>query len=458
MPLIQTEHHPHEIILELHAGVHPHPIPHFIDLKRPYSRGNSDFGVKDLDDLIEKYLPKASVSRVFIPEEDIEDPLKGKLIGNHYNQEERQMGMADTYLVSFGEHHQPLNILIGQLRKLRMVKDARLNYVVETNHSHYTQFNEYIEDGLWGLKMTNCQQAWQIEKGLTEVTVAVIDTGIDRKHEAFKDRISPRQYDFVHKTTMLSDPFRFRLIGDYHTPDPDPTDYSGHGTQCAGIALGSPSKNGFSGVCPKATILPLRVFYSYRDMVNQAVTDKATEVDVSAAIHYAVNSGADVISMSFGGSKKLYQSAIEYATRHNVCLFAASGNQGYTVATYPASDEKVMAVGAVSRHGKRIPMSNHGKNYHPFIMAPGESITCPHLGGKYFHLTGTSMATPFVAGAAGLMISLAKRKGKTLEAKEVYDILQKTAKTPIFRRKNDKQYGNGILDVEKALKETQKRV
>lgn len=457
MPRTKTEHHPHEIILELHPDAHPHPIPHFIDVKRPFCRKNSDFGIGELDDLLEKTLPSLSVSRVYIPEEDTDDPHKGLLIGDHYNKEEKQLGFADTYLLSFDTHHRPLNILCGQLKKLRAVKDARLNYIVETQHRKFTRIKEYVNDGLWGLKYTNCHQAWTIEKGLRDVTIAVIDTGIDTKHEAFAGRISERQYDFVHKTTMLDDPFRYRLVGDFHTPDPDPTDYSGHGTQCTGIAVGNPATNGFSGVCPGASILPLRVFYSYQDLVNQSIADKASEVDISAAIHYAVNSGADVISMSFGASKKLYQSALEYAARHNVCLIAASGNQGYTSATYPASDDRVLAVGAINREGKRIGMSNYGDRYQPFMMAPGQNVICPHLGGRYFQLTGTSMAAPFVAGAAGLILSLAKRKGKVLEAKEVYDILMKSAKSNLIRGKQNKYYGNGILNVEKALKETLKR-
>ena len=218
------------------------------------------------------------------------------------------------------------------------------------------------------------------------------------------------------------------------------------------------AENGFSGVCPGATILPLRVFYSYQDMVSKTVTDKATEVDVSAAIHYAVNSGADIISMSFGGPKKLYQKAIAYANQHNVALFAASGNQGYTSSSYPASDDRVMAVGGIGRDKKRLSISNYGHNYQPFIMAPGDSVICPHIGGTYYHLTGTSMAAPFVAGAAGLMLSYARRKGKTLEVKELYDMLLKTADTQLLRRKGDKYYGHGILNVEKALGEVAKRI
>lgn len=458
MPRTKIAHHPHEIILELHADAHPHPIPHFIDIKRQFFRETSDFGISDLDDLLDKSFPELSVSRVFIPEQDVDDPQNGIVIGDHYTTEEKQLGFADTYLLSFANHHRPLNILTGQLKKLRVVKDARLNYIVDTQHRKFTKINDYIDDGLWGLKYTNCQKAWKIERGLPEVTVAVIDTGIDTHHEAFAGRISDRQYDFVHKTTLLDDPFRYRLIGDFHTPDPDPTDYSGHGTQCTGIAVGNAANNGFSGVCPGASILPLRVFYSYQDMVNKSICDKASEVDISAAIHYAVNSGADVISMSFGASKKLYQSALEYAARHNVCLIAASGNQGYTSATYPASDDRVMAVGAINRGGKRIVMSNYGDHYQPFIMAPGQDVICPHIGGKYYQLTGTSMAAPFVAGAAGLMISLAKRKGKVLETKEIYDVLMKTAKKGLLRGKEDKYYGNGILNVEKALKETLKRL
>ena len=457
MPRTQSEYHPHEIILQLQDDAHPHPIPHFIDVKRAFSRENADFGINELDDVLEKHLHELSVSRVFIPEKDVEDCLSPHQIGDHYTPEEHLLGLANTYILSFDKHHKPLNTICEALKKIRVVKDARPNYVVETSHKKYSKIENYVEKGLWGLERINCPQAWKIEQGIPEVTIAVIDTGIDPTHKAFQGRISDRQYDFVHKTTMLDDPFRYELIGDYHTPDCDPTDYSGHGTQCIGIAMGSPMKNGFSGVCPGATILPLRVFYSYRDKVDQSITDKATEVDVSAAIHYAVSSGADIISMSFGSSLKLYQSAIEYAVRHNVCLFAASGNDASKLPNYPASDPRVMAVGAINRKDKRILISNYGDTYQPFIMAPGEDVLAPHLNGEYFHLTGTSMAAPFVVGGAGLILSMAKRKGKTLEAAEVYDILLKSADTHLLRNKDDEEYGSGILDMEKALLETKRR-
>jgi len=117
----------------------------------------------------------------------------------------------------------------------------------------------------------------------------------------------------------------------------------------------------------------------------------------------------------------------------------------------------VMAVGTINRKDKRILISNYGDSYQPFIMAPGADVLAPHLNGEYFHLTGTSMAAPFVVGAAGLILSMAKRKGKTLEAAEVYDILLKSADTHLLRNKNDDEYCSGILDVEKALLEIKKR-
>ena len=458
MPRKKPEFHHHEIVLELQPDVHPHHLPHYLDLKKKLEPQAHDFGITVIDKLIKHLLPQVSITRVYIPHDDIEDTLKNRLIGEHYSKEEEDLGIANTYLLTFEKEHLPLQKICNRLKKLPQVKDAHPNYLVETYHRYITQA-QYSKAGLWGLDFTKCQQAWKIEKGIPEVKIAVIDTGIDPKHEVFRDKICENQYDFVHKTTQLNDPFRFQLIGDYHTPDPDPTDYSGHGTQCAGVAAGNFIKsNGFSGVCPGATVLPLRVFYSYKDMVTRTVTDKGSEVDISAAIHYAVNAGADIISMSFGGSKKIYQLAIEYAEKHNVCLFAASGNEGYSAATYPAADKRVMAVGAINSKGKKTPMSNYGSHYLPFVLAPGQDILCPHLDDSYYHLTGTSIATPFVAGAAGLMLSLAKRHGKISNPKEIYQIIGETATVPDGKAKQDKFYGDGILNIEKALKETAKRL
>ncbi len=458
MPQTKSEFHPNEILLELHADAHPHHLPHFLDLKKHLEPESHEFGIAALDQLIHRLLHDVSITRVFVPSEDLEETLKGQKVGEHYNEEEEELGMANTFLLTFDEEHLPLQKICNRLKKLPSVKDAHPNYLVETFH-HFSNFDSYVNAGLWGFRATKAYEAWNIEKGISAVTIAIIDTGIDVKNEAFKGRLSTKQYDFVHKTTLLQDPFRFSLIGDFHTPDPDPTDYSGHGTQCAGIAAGRMNpKNHFSGVCPGATILPLRVFYSYQDNVTKTITDKGSEADISAAIHYAVNAGADIISMSFGGPKRLYQSAITYANQHKVCLFAACGNEGYSSATYPASDERVMAVGAINNLGSRSRLSNYGDHYQPYIVAPGEGIISTHLNNTFYHFSGTSIATPFASGAAGLMLSLAKRAGKTLKPSQVYDILGKTADSPDGRKKRDRFYGDGVLNIEAALIETAKRL
>ena len=97
MPRKKPEFHPNEIVLELYPDVHPHHLPHYLDLKKKLDKDADDFGIAVIDKLIKHLLPKVSISRVYIPNEDIEDTIKNRQIGEHYSDEEEDLGLATTY-------------------------------------------------------------------------------------------------------------------------------------------------------------------------------------------------------------------------------------------------------------------------------------------------------------------------------------------------------------------------
>ncbi|MBU6376462.1 MAG: chitobiase/beta-hexosaminidase C-terminal domain-containing protein, partial [Bdellovibrionales bacterium] len=203
---------------------------------------------------------------------------------------------------------------------------------------------------------------------------------------------------------------------DYQVQDEDPSDHHGHGTHCAGIVAATANNGlGISGVCPGCRMMPVRAGFSIRYPNDTNGFDEYGLFeydDIANAIVYAVDSGARVISMSFGGSgdSSILKDAINYARGKGVVLVAAAGNSNSTEPSFPAAYPGVISVAATESNDSRASFSNYG--YWVTVAAPGRSIlsTLPKTGtlsdpSGYGNLSGTSMATPYVAGLAGLLLS-----------------------------------------------------
>jgi subtilisin family serine protease len=208
-----------------------------------------------------------------------------------------------------------------------------------------------------------------------DVVVAVIDTGIDTKHPAFEGRLV-KPYNAVDGSTNVEDT-------------------QGHGTHCAGIIAGSwDIRDDAAGVAPNVKIMPIKAAEG-ASFSNGAIVK---------GIRYAVDNGAKVISMSLGGPmiQPSVHKAIEYARSKGVMVLVASGNESKDKVSFPARYEEGLAVGS-SKDGKRSSFSNGGE--HLDLSAPGERILAPVPGQTYGAKSGTSMATPYAAGAAALVIA-----------------------------------------------------
>ncbi|MFZ0159016.1 MAG: S8 family serine peptidase [Kineosporiaceae bacterium] len=212
--------------------------------------------------------------------------------------------------------------------------------------------------------------------------VAVLDTGVDLHHPELVSRLAPGGYDYVGDDTTPGE------AKDAVDQDGDTRvdEGYGHGTFVAGvIAL----------VAPGARILPQRVLDS---------DGRGSVFTVAEAVYDSVAQGADVINMSFGTADKLESKvvteAIKAASRASVVVVAAAGNDGSRDKHYPAAVADVLSVGALSADGAGLaPFSARGDWVD--LAAPGEDIssTLPCGFGSW---SGTSMAAPFVAGAAAL--------------------------------------------------------
>ena len=311
----------------------------------------------------------------------------------------------------------------------------------------------------WSLPLMKLPQAWAIEKGNREVVIAIIDSGIDYRHDdlAPKAWINPGEVpengldddgngyvDDVYGWDFTDAP-NLQAEGDYIEGDNEPIDERGHGTHVAGIAGALPDNGiGIAGVAWECPLMAIRAGLSLGG------SSRLQDDDSAAAIVYATDNGASVINMSWGGEHRSFviQDAIDYAYARGVVLVAAAGNSQKPTAIFPAAYRKVIAVASTEQNQQRFYQSNFGASID--IGAPGNVILSTQINNQYRLLTGTSMASPHVAGVAALI--LAKRPGLTHE--EVRHILVNTT-DPVHREDSDeldeKFVGAGTVNAERAL-------
>ena len=224
---------------------------------------------------------------------------------------------------------------------------------------------------------------------------------------------------------------------DYVNEDSDPLDDCGHGTHVAGI-IGGTYNNSYSiaGVAPNISIVPFKVL----DKDGRGTWD-----DVALGIIASVDAGARVINLSLGGdSSDVIEDALRYADENGCLVVAAAGNDGINELIYPASSEYTISVGATDNENLRAYFSSYGEGLD--IMAPGEDILSIYVDGLTCYASGTSMATPHVAGVASLIIS--NLGSPSLQ--EIKDSLFKMA-LDLGEAGYDTDYGWGLLDAFSAL-------
>ena len=264
-----------------------------------------------------------------------------------------------------------------------------------------------VRDGQdWALNMMDVPQAWdQGSQGQGSqgqgTTVAVLDSGV-----------TPDVPDL--EGSVVSGP-------DYTGVDTSPSnpDWGQHGTWMASIIAGHGhgfnDDDGIMGVAPKAKILSVRVIPDRNDpeySKYEGEQEDSVQDSLAKGITYAVNHGADVISMSIGYSapSASVRSALQYAYGHGVAVVASSGNsgdtssaskQGYAPLKFPADYPGVIGVAAVSSAGHVAGFSSN--NLSVEVAAPGVNISAQGRDGQYWLVTGTSPACALVAGVAALI-------------------------------------------------------
>jgi len=269
----------------------------------------------------------------------------------------------------------------------------------------------------WGLDTVNAIQAWDITIGDRSVVVAVLDTGIDWNHpdlapNIWNDSSGYHGYNFIsnNRYPMDDNINSYDENGIWHA-----NTYTYHGTHVAGV-VGAATDNsrGIAGIS-QVRLMAVKVMND---------SGEGTDATVASGVRWAVDNGADVVTMSLGvdGPSAALENSILYASSHGVVLIAASGNSGASYISYPAAYPEVISVGAVDNTDRRASWSNFGPGLD--LMAPGVQVYSTQGGGdRYQYLSGTSTAAPFVAGVAALMLSM----NPVLTPVEISSVLNITA-------------------------------
>jgi thermitase len=294
---------------------------------------------------------------------------------------------------------------VADLRRSPAVEFAEPNYLV---HAAVITPSDPGWANQYGPVRIQAPQAWEITTGSISVTIAVIDSGVDFSHPDLASKIwtNPGETSGGKKTNGIDDDGDGYVDDwrgwDFVNGDNNPQDDYGHGTHVSGIAAAASDNGiGIAGIAWGAQIMPLKVLDN---------TGNGADSDVATALIFAANHGAQIINLSLGGDAPaaVMEAAVNYAYGHGATIVAAAGNTGTQGVLYPAAYLNAIAVAATNPDNSRAWFSSYGPQVD--LAAPGVGIYSTYWtatsGSTYFSLSGTSMATPHVAGVAALLASL----------------------------------------------------
>lgn len=317
----------------------------------------------------------------------------------------------------------------------------------------------------WGPLSVKASAAWKKEIRGQGVQIAVIDTGVDLTHEKLVHQIAWNEGE--SGLDAQGNDRRFNGLDDdgngyiddfagydFVNNSPYLKDTNGHGTHVSGILVAEHndtehSEEHVQGIAPQAKIIPV----DFIDPQSGGTTGLAVQ-----AIQYAARRGAKILNASWGGpicSQLLGETVAQLASQ-NILFVAAAGNQGRNIdldtwAVFPAAYNHLsqITVGSVTPYGGMAEHSNYGQS-RVHIFAPGLEIisTVPFAGG-FEALSGTSMATPFVAGAAALLWSHRPQASYS----QIKEALLHSVDPANYPQETYQNASHGRLNIERAIQQ-----
>ena len=327
---------------------------------------------------------------------------------------------------------------------MALVERDGVRYVQEAVELDLVSASQTGQSNPWGVDRIDADVAHANGHTGRGVDVAVLDSGIAVNHPDLRRNLGDGRA-FVDCVSGVA----VRCTVDPRTGRPrcetrvrrcrqdwgDDVPQGGHGTHVAGIVGAADNDRGVLGIAPEATLHSVKV---------ASATGSAPDSIVAAGLKFAADQGWDVVNMSLGGlrARNVLRDAVEYAVERDVVLIAAAGNQGPdpNTVSFPGRHPDVLAVSATTRHDRVARFSSRGENVD--VAAPGADVCSTVRGGEQSSISGTSMATPHVAGAAALLV------GDGLSTDEVRSRLVDTAEDiglPSIAQ------GAGLIDVAAAL-------
>ena len=278
----------------------------------------------------------------------------------------------------------------------------------------------------WGLKLLGIPPLWKETQG-EGIKVCVLDTGIALEHPDLQPAILEAS-DFTHSPSAAYDA-------------------QGHGTHVSGIIAARRNAHGIVGVAPQSKIIAAKVLND---------EGAGTSKDIVAGIHWAIASGADILSMSLGSpepDEEIHQ-ALLLAISKGIFVITAAGNEGPDLDTvgYPAGFPEMVAVGSIDRRKRLSQFSSRGRQVD--VVAPGDEITSCYPARSYATLSGTSMATPFVSGVVALALAKHRKIGGKTALRTQQDLIEHLGRTSVDAGLAgfDPLYGYGIVNPAKLIK------
>ena len=382
----------------------------------------------------------ANVSKVFADYKQIEK-----------YPEMKSVGFDRLYEIEIPADADPINIC-AELMQNPDVEYACPIYVRFPNYSP----NDPKKNQQYAISNMKLAQAWDITKGDPEITIAIVDSGTDWVHSDLAANIwsNPnetlngvddddngkiddiRGWDFC-ATTNLS---QF-LQGDFGDDNNPTNTVNTHGTSVAGCAS-AVTDNSIGVASPgfNCKIIPVKMG---SELQGYEGIYRAYE-----GITYAANLGAKIINCSWGGIgySPAEEQVINYAIKTKGCfVVVASGNDGTNndeFPNYPCNYPGVFSVGATSSSNAMTNFSNYGYTVHSF--APGSSVYTTDASNQYTTIDGTSFSSPYTAGVAGLVLSVAKKYDQTWTPKKLFHQLRSTSDRNIMINNQlvDQVYGS----------------